>query len=75
MLPGEEVGVGRPKTEAATYEMVTFRMPPKVLARVRRRIKKSRMPLNTELIDLVKIGLQVKEQQTSKEASSATVVT
>jgi hypothetical protein len=73
MLSSKEVGMARPKTEAATYEMVTFRVPPKVLARVRRRIKKSRVPLNTELIDLVKIGLQVKEQPQTKEESYVAV--
>ena len=67
ILLAKEVVMARPKTEAATYEMVTFRVKPKVLAKVRRLIKKTGVPLNTELNNLVDLGLQVKEQAHTTE--------
>jgi len=54
--------MARPKTEAAHYVMVTFRLPPDLLAKVRRLIGSSGVPLNTKLVHMVQAQTETEEK-------------
>jgi hypothetical protein len=62
--------MARPKTEAATYQLVTFRVPPDLLARVRRLTHESGAPLNTELVKLVRLAVDMKEHASATPVGS-----
>jgi hypothetical protein len=65
--------MARPKTEAAAYKLVTFRMPPDLLERVRRLTQDSGAPLNTELVKLVRFAVETKEKASTPEGHHVTV--
>lgn len=50
--------MARPKTAAAMYERVTFRLPPVLLAMVRAYVAETGVPLNTALIQMVWRGVE-----------------
>lgn len=58
--------MARPKTEAATYERVTLRMPPVLLAMVRAFVAETGVPLNTALIQFLWSGVETKAPTTDR---------
>ena len=40
----------KPKTEAAEYERLTVRLPPKIMQTLRKQAKTDRRPLNTHVV-------------------------
>lgn len=49
---------GRPKTTAADHERLTARFPVEVMAQIRAMADANERPLNTELLRIVRAGLQ-----------------
>lgn len=64
--------MARPKTEAANYIALTLRLPPDLLAEVRRRTEQSGMPINTALIRLLRERLDAEEDMHTAERTRRT---
>ena len=58
--------MARPKTDAANYVTLTFRMPPAMLDEVRAVIGDSGIPLNTQLLHLVRAALRMQKQSSQE---------
>jgi hypothetical protein len=57
--------MARPKTQAATYERFSLRLPPELLARVRALTSMSGAPVNTALVRLLELGVEAQEREST----------